>query len=39
MKKFVLFSIAAVGGYATFLKVSETMQRQAIWQKVTDPVE
>lgn len=39
MKKFVLFSIVLVGGYAFFLKASETMQRQAMWQSVTDPVE
>ncbi|WP_211080672.1 MULTISPECIES: DLW-39 family protein [Arcanobacterium] len=39
MKKFVLVTLAVVGGYALFLKASETMQTQAMWQSVTDPVD
>ncbi|WP_239519520.1 DLW-39 family protein [Arcanobacterium phocisimile] len=39
MKKFILTTLAVVGGYALFLKASETMQMQAEWQSVTDPVE
>ncbi|USR79426.1 DLW-39 family protein [Arcanobacterium pinnipediorum] len=39
MKKFVLVSLAIVGGYALFLKASQTMQLQATWNSVADPVE
>lgn len=38
MKKFMIVSLAVVGGYLTFLKVSETLERQSIWHQVTDTV-
>ncbi|MFY9263039.1 MAG: DLW-39 family protein [Arcanobacterium sp.] len=39
MKKFIIGSLAVVGGYAAFLKVTELVHRQATWHQVTDPVE
>lgn len=36
----VIFAVATlVGGVVIFLKVQENLQRQAIWQQVTDPVD
>lgn len=38
MKKFLMIVVTAVVGYGVFLKVQETAQRQATWEKVSDPV-
>lgn len=38
MKKFLTISLAVVGGYLTFLKVTENLERQSIWHEVTDTV-
>ncbi|WP_394263809.1 DLW-39 family protein [Trueperella sp.] len=39
MRKAIFAVATLAGGLVIFLKVQENLQRQAIWQQVTDPVD
>ncbi|WP_407702629.1 DLW-39 family protein [Trueperella bonasi] len=39
MRKFLFAVAALMGGVVIFLRVQENLQRQAVWQQVTDPVD
>ncbi|VEI13354.1 DLW-39 family protein [Trueperella bialowiezensis] len=39
MKKVIFTSLALAGGVLLALKIQENLQRQALWQQVTDEVD